>query len=371
MVTLETSKLFRTLDPTEKSALRQIAQERTCPAGQAIFKEGDSGDGVYVVKEGQVEISVAISPNVRRVFTELGPGEIFGEMAVLELKARSATVTAVKDTVVYFIPRAELLAMVERSSALSLSLLREISHRLREFNIRYIQETLQAERMAVVGRFARSIIHDLKNPLSIISITAELSGMPNAPADLRAQTHTRIRKQVDRISEMISEILDFTNGSTVETIRASFNYAEFVLPVLEEIRADTELKNVKLELQNQPPAVQLPLDPKRLRRVFFNLIGNATDAMPEGGKILVRFHTEGPNIITEIEDTGPGIAPEIADKLFEAFATYGKAHGSGLGLSICKKIVEEHRGRIWVKNEPGRGAVFVFALPLAGGSLQR
>jgi signal transduction histidine kinase len=86
--------------------------------------------------------------------------------------------------------------------------------------------------------------------------------------------------------------------------------------------------------------------------------------MPDGGKVLVRFRQHNGELITEIEDTGPGIAPEIAGKLFEPFATYGKKHGSGLGLSICKKIVEEHRGRIWVGSEPGRGAVFAFALPM-------
>jgi signal transduction histidine kinase len=101
--------------------------------------------------------------------------------------------------------------------------------------------------------------------------------------------------------------------------------------------------------------------------VFYNLIHNATDAMPGGGKILVRFSVTGREVTTEIEDSGPGIAPEIANKLFDAFATFGKAHGTGLGLSICKKILEDHRGRISARNEPGRGAVFTFVLPVIQG----
>src|SRR5262249_16049378 len=103
---------------------------------------------------------------------------------------------------------------------------------------------------------------------------------------------------------------------------------------------------------------------KRLRRVFHNLIHNGTEAMSSGGKITLRFRTDKKEVITEIEDTGAGIAPEIADKLFEALATYGKANGTGLGLSICKRIVEDHSGRIWATNQPGKGAVFSFALPL-------
>jgi signal transduction histidine kinase len=86
--------------------------------------------------------------------------------------------------------------------------------------------------------------------------------------------------------------------------------------------------------------------------------------MPGGGKIMVRFHADKKEITTEIEDTGPGIPSEMTDKLFQAFATHGKMHGTGLGLSICKRIIDDHRGQIFAKNEPGRGAIFVFTLPI-------
>jgi signal transduction histidine kinase len=102
-----------------------------------------------------------------------------------------------------------------------------------------------------------------------------------------------------------------------------------------------------------------------LSRVFHNLVHNATDVMPGGGTVLLRFQTDEKEIITEIEDTGPGIAPEIAGQLFQPFATHGKAYGTGLGLSICKKIIEDHGGKISARSEPGRGAIFRFTLPLA------
>jgi len=86
--------------------------------------------------------------------------------------------------------------------------------------------------------------------------------------------------------------------------------------------------------------------------------------MQNGGKILLRFEAKPKEVITEIEDTGPGIAAEMDGKLFEAFATHGKAHGTGLGLSICKRIVEDHHGWISGRNEPGRGAIFAFGLPV-------
>ena len=98
-------------------------------------------------------------------------------------------------------------------------------------------------------------------------------------------------------------------------------------------------------------------------RAIFNLINNAIDMMPEGGKITLRFAVDEEEVTTEIEDTGPGIAPEIASRLFEPFATHGKQKGTGLGLSICKRIIDDHQGRIFARSEPGRGAIFSFSLP--------
>ena len=109
----------------------------------------------------------------------------------------------------------------------------------------------------------------------------------------------------------------------------------------------------------------LNLDAKRLRRVFYNLMHNAADAMADKGALTLSFKQTDRELITELADTGPGIAPEILPRLFQPFATHGKAHGSGLGLAICKKIVEDHGGSITARNNPAGGAVFSFSLPLA------
>ena len=364
MVTLESSKLFCNLAANELNTLRRVAPERSYSAGQDIFKEGESGDGIYLVKDGLVQITALVAPGVRRAFSQVGPGDIFGEMAVLENKPRSATVSAVKNTVVYFIPRAEMLSLLERSPGLSLGLVREISNRLREFNGQYVREVLQSERLALVGRFARSLVHDIKHPLNIISLTAEMAGRESASVAARQQAKTSIVKQGDRISDLINEILEFTRGSQGAFVMGTTDYAVFVRQMVEDISAEAGLKSATLELENPPPPVKLLLNPQRLARVFYNLIGNAIDAMPGGGKIILRFRVNDADVVTEIEDNGPGIAPEIAESLFEAFASFGKTHGTGLGLSISKKIIEDHHGQISGRSEPGRGAVFAFSLPL-------
>lgn len=348
----------------ELKVLRQVTLERRFATGQEIFREGEPGDGVYVVKAGSVEISGMLNQGTPRVFSTIGPGGVFGEMAVIEHRPRSASAVAVGDTEVYFIPRGELLTLIERSPGLALSLLQQISHRLRDFNRHYLNEVVQAERMAAIGRFARSIVHDLKNPLNIINLNAEIVCMPEATAATRAEAQGRIRRQFQRINELVSEILDFAHGVQATVDLVPTNYAAFIAQMAAELRQEMELKATRIELTGSPPAVNLRLDARRLRRVFVNLAHNAADAMPGGGRIFFRFSLNAREVVTEIADTGSGIAPEIADKLFEVFATHGKVHGTGLGLSICKKIIEDHGGRIWARNEPGRGAVFAFALPL-------
>jgi len=351
------------LGGAERMALERIAAEQSYTKAQTIFREGDAGNGVYVVKQGCVEICSTAVDSEHRVFAEVPPGEMFGEMAVLEVKPRSATARAREDCVVYFIPRDELLLQIERSPLLALELLRAISRRLRDLNQRYIQDVLQAERLAVVGRFARSIIHDIKNPLNIISLSAELSCLDTSTPQTRQRSSTTIRKQVERINDLVGDILDFTQGASKDLILGIVDYDAFLQKLVDDLQPELEMRNARLEV-GPVPTVRPRFDPRRLRRVFNNLLHNATDAMPGGGVIRVRVANQENAVLTEIEDSGPGIAPEIAGKLFEAFATFGKAHGTGLGLSICKKIIEDHGGRIWTRSEPGHGAIFCFTLPL-------
>ena len=364
MVPLEQCNLFSSLSAAEMDRVRRAAQEKSFTAGQVVFKEGDVGDGIYLVKSGQVQITTPVGHDNRRPISQVGAGEMFGEMAVMDNETRSATAMTEQETVAYFIPREEMLEMLEHSPTLSVSLVREISRRLREFNKQYVREVIQSERLALVGRFARSIVHDLKNPLNIIGIAADLAGMETSTVNSRLAARQRIRKQVDRISNMVNELLEFTRGSHSSFVLALTDYATFVNQLVEERRPELALKNAVLELENQPPAVRIPMNPQRLTRVFYNLTHNATDAMPAGGKIFIRFTTTEKEVITEIEDSGCGIPPEVADRLFEAFVTFGKAHGTGLGLSITRRIVEDHQGVISARNREGGGAIFSFSLPI-------
>jgi signal transduction histidine kinase len=354
---------FSELLAAELHILKQAGEPRSVRAGEVIFTEGDPGNGMYVIEQGRVEIAARVNDDERRVLARLEPGAIFGEMAVLDGQPRSATATAETDSRLTFLPREAVLRAIEQSPAMLITLVRELSQRVRHVDRRYLDEILQAERLSLVGRFAQGIVHDFKNPLNIIGMAAELLSDDECPAESRHEAIALVRKQVERLLGMSNELLEFTRGSHVSTTLAEADFGEFVEEVFAGMRPEADKRSVKIECESAPPAIPLRLDRGRLLHVFYNLFNNAMDFMPDGGKITLRFSVTERDVATEVEDTGPGISPEISARLFEPFATHGKAHGTGLGLSICKRIVEDHRGRIGVRSEPGRGAIFCITLP--------
>jgi signal transduction histidine kinase len=364
MVPIDECKLFQGLPETERLSLRETARVVAYKPGDIIFREGDKGDGLFVIAEGIVEIASNVGFGDPRVLSVFGPGDHFGEMALLDNEPRSATATAVAVVAVYFIDSACLRALLERAPSLSITLMREISRRLRDFNQQYIRETLESERLALVGRFASSIVHDIKNPLSVIGLASEMALMPDATLEERDVAAKRISHQLERISSMVNELLEFARGSQTTFLLERVDYSEFVTQFLEDVRPELRLRAINIDVELPLPQVKVRINPSRLARALHNLLSNASDAMPSGGIIRLRFCANDNELTTEIHDSGPGIPNEMLGRLFQAFATHGKANGTGLGLSICKKIVQDHQGRVFGRNAPQGGAVFGFTLPL-------
>ncbi|MEO5958165.1 MAG: ATP-binding protein [Opitutaceae bacterium] len=339
---------------------------RRFKAGETLFSEGESGDEFYLIESGRVEVSATVVGGAEpRLLSTVGPGGCVGEMAVLDGALRSATARSATDTETVVISREELRQLLERQPGLALDLIREFSARMRALNQKYVDEVVQAERLAVVGRFAGAIVHDLKNPLQVISLAAELACSEHTAPPMRMKSRDRIAQQIERMTAMLHELIEFTKPSGQQPKITPVNFARYMSSLAEEIRTEIAARGVQLELGSPPPEVMIALQPQRLSRAFYNLFNNAVDEMPGGGKIFLRFAVDDAMLRVEIEDTGRGIAPEIASSLFQPFATHGKAHGTGLGLTICKRIVEDHGGKIWAQSTPGKGATFCFTLPVA------
>src|SRR5256886_1137605 len=211
MVVLKNNKLFSGMLAAELQALEQTAQLNTYKAGRNVFQEGDPGDGLYIIVEGKVQITCLVGQDQRRVLSRLGAGDFFGEMAVLDNQPRSATATAETDTQVYFILRDDLLKILARSPGVAVSLVKEFSLRMRDFNHHYTQEVLQAERLTLVGRFARSVVHDFKNPLNIIGISSEMAAMDNSTLEMRQARSEEHTSELQSQSNLVCRLLLDTN----------------------------------------------------------------------------------------------------------------------------------------------------------------
>jgi two-component system sensor kinase FixL len=130
----------------------------------------------------------------------------------------------------------------------------------------------------------------------------------------------------------------------------------------DSLAAAAEAQGVTVAL-SIPPEIELPLERSRMERAFMNLVGNALEAMPEGGEVRISAALEEGSVVVQVEDNGPGIAPEIRSQLFQPFVSAGKRNGLGLGLALTRQTVLEHGGDMWVESEPGHGARFSFRLP--------
>jgi signal transduction histidine kinase len=228
-------------------------------------------------------------------------------------------------------------------------------------NARLAQEMIKAERLSSIGQMASAIIHDIKNPMGTIRVYAQVMKKKAASDEVTKMADEMIR-QVDRLVGMLQEILDFSRGVGATNFE-EVPLGEVVDGILTFIEKDLVKNNVVLvkDLKYTGP---LTIDADKITRVFYNIASNARDAMPHGGTLKVTTELVNGEVVFTFTDTGTGMPPEVKARIFEPFVTYGKKHGTGLGMAIVKKIIDDHKGRIDVESEPGKGTTMRVAIPL-------
>ena len=206
-------KSFARVLREELSPAEYASHVRPFRAGDVIFAAGDPGDGLYVIETGRVQISAVVGSGDPRPLASVGAGEFFGEMAVIDDGPRSATAVAETDMTSFYVSRAEMMSMLDCHPGLTLTLIREFSARMRATNIRYLDEIIQGERLALVGRSARTIVHDFKNPLVVVRLAAEVAGAATTTIVMRQKARESILRQVDRMTYMLNELIEYARPS--------------------------------------------------------------------------------------------------------------------------------------------------------------
>jgi signal transduction histidine kinase len=378
---IKSNPIFENLNEDEILKIYDLTSEIFYKKDDIIIKENEDADAFYIITSGMVEILKSGEENQMEILATKKDGDVFGEMAVIDDLPRSATIRAKTNLSLLKLDKEPFLSLLKSFSHISLEIARSICATVRNTNITYINdlekqnkqleiayqklkktqdELISTEKLSVIGKFASLIIHDIKNPMSNIRAYAELIRM-NYKTDERVLKSTNvIINEVDRLTKMTSELLEFARGE-MNLNKTPVNLSSLIETLIDTIKEELNLQHIRIIFDEKSDAV-LFLDSEKFKRVFYNLISNAIDAIVTNGVITIRITEEDSWIKCSIQDNGLGMDQEVVQKIFEPFYTT-KKKGTGLGMAIVKSIIESHNGIIKVTSSKGTGTTFDLLLP--------
>lgn len=379
---LKSFQLFSGLNDEELVWLLSHFTVETFQAGQVIVEEGSAPSSFYIIVEGEVEVWKDYGTPLQDLIAVRGPGASFGEMALIDDLPRSATVTAKGTVRALSQTKEDFQKALRERSTLALVILRSFSSMVRQSNDTFIsglrarneqlaeayeelqkaqQEMLRNERLSTVGKFASMIIHDLRNPISIIRGYAEMVVVHAHDPERVASMAGKIITEADRLNRLAEEILDFSKGNIQLNI--------FPIMIDQVIRRIREAVEPGLQARDIRWVERITLtepilaDAERLYRALVNIVDNARKAMRRGGTLSLRAYPLADMAVIEVEDTGIGMDEETRQHVFDPFFSKSSG-GTGLGMLIVSNIIEAHQGQISIDSQVGKGTKVTIKLPM-------
>jgi signal transduction histidine kinase len=225
------------------------------------------------------------------------------------------------------------------------------------------RELLDAERLATIGRMASSISHDLRHSLAAVVANAEFLCESKLTAGQREDLYGEIRIAVNQMTELLESLLEFSR--TRESLRPSYGDVRSAVDrAVQGVKAHPEFQRIRIRVLCEG-STEGWFDFKKLERALLNLLRNACEAVaPESGKIDIGLRRQGDLLEIRIMDNGPGIAEAVRERLFEPFVSHGKENGTGMGLTVVQKILQDHGGDVTVERTSDAGTTFRVNMPL-------
>jgi signal transduction histidine kinase len=221
-------------------------------------------------------------------------------------------------------------------------------------------QLLRQERLAAVGRFAAGMAHEIKNPLAAIKTFAEFLPERYDDREFRERFFRIVQSEIGRVTRIVHELLDFARPAPLQL--QAVHIDQLLSDTIELLSNQCLKQGVEVAKAFDEDVSPIRADPHQLRQVFLNVLLNALEAMPNGGRLEIQAHRQDGQLRIRVSDTGCGIAEEQRAKLFDPFFTT-KERGMGLGLAIVKGVVDRHGGTIRVSSTPGIGTRFEICLP--------
>lgn len=222
------------------------------------------------------------------------------------------------------------------------------------------QQLFQSEKLAAIGQLAAGLAHEINNPLNIISGFNEVLLDETPSNDVRRPRLEEIGRETARCQRLVAELLHFAKPK--EPDRRPTDVGALVTDTLHLVQSQAKAQGVEIEAETSGNLSRLRIDADQIKQAVLNLLLNACQAMPEGGRLNVRTRRANGHVEIRVSDTGPGVPEKNIKSIFNPFFTT-KDEGTGLGLPLSHAIVEQHGGKIGVESAPGRGSVFTISLP--------
>ena len=374
---------FKDLPQAQIKKIQQVCHQIEYQPKQIIFEEGSQADRFYIVAEGAVEVWKDYRLPEKDLLAVHERGHLFGEMALIDELPRSATVVAKEPTRLFYIDRDHFHAIIQNNSEIAISILKSVTDMVRSSNEYFVEnlrerarelektnqalqeaqeELLRKDRLSTLGKFSSLILHDIRNPLSILRSMAEMIILNSTETDKVERNARRIITEADRLNQIASEMLDYSRGE-IRLNMSIVDLESFFNRLLEAVEEKLQARDIKIvtEIKFTQPII---MDEQRMFRVFYNLVDNARKAMPQGGTFKIRAFKADQTLKVEVSDTGVGMDHTVQRKIFDPFFSYSDEGGTGLGMSIVKSVIEAHNGTLFLSSKPNGGTTFRVTLPL-------
>ncbi len=339
--------LFSSFSHDQLADFLKTLDEIECNAGEVICREGEIAAEMFILLSGKLQIV-----KDKRQITTVKPINYVGEMALIEEKPRSATVTAIESCRLLKISAEQFYNYFAQQPNLLISMMKILSQRIRQ----------DTEMIAREFEKTNILIHDMKNSLSIFLF---LDLLHPAPESQNARYVNFMKETTDNLKQMMSEALANAKLFSVQQNLKTNSLPALIHEVIESnclIHPDLKDKNIKFTQLDELPAFLFAKT--EIKRVLTNLIFNAAQASDKGSDIEIILKSTNNQARVEIWDWGSGVEKKYHEKIFLSHFTT-KTNGNGLGLASCRRIIEErHCGILELLDNPEGGAIFSFTLPL-------
>lgn len=254
--------------------------------------------------------------------------------------------------------RREILSAQQQLARVNQELERRVEERTRELKAA-TGELVKAERLAAIGQMASIISHEIRNPLAVISNASRLlKVLVTSPSPKAVKQFSIIEAEIKQANSIISEVLGYAR--TRELMLSTIDLNSYLREIL---LSHPAVPGISVKDEIDPESVRIKVDAEEIKQALRNIIANAVEAMQGSGTLTVGTRVGRRLVCIFVSDTGPGISEEVRHKMFAPFFTT-KARGTGLGLAVVGKAVSRHKGKLFIKSEPGKGSCFQIYLKI-------